>query len=118
MTRTELLKKLLEEYPFSKSTAMVQIATEEGKYEDDDLIITVTKESGNVCGRYDCRFEWKDGNKMVNNMVACVETAKKLGMTANDLLIEAGRKEEDGESKYQELICFSSDQLRKAAKMM
>ncbi len=62
MTRTELLQQLQCRYSIGKSMSIVNMATDDGIFENDDVLIIVTEgDDANLYGgkSYWCDMEWK-----------------------------------------------------------
>ena len=57
MYRTELLQELRNKYPFGKSASIVQTATDNGFFENDDVLIVVNREDAD--DYYQCDLKWK-----------------------------------------------------------
>lgn len=56
MNRKELLNELMERYSFEKAHSIIQIATEDREFENDDVYITMTRTlDGDIFG---CK--WKN----------------------------------------------------------
>lgn len=70
MNRKNLLKELMERYSFEKAHSIIQIATEDRKFENDDMYIVMTRTlDGDI---FD--FKWKNMTKerradLLNNML-------------------------------------------------
>ena len=58
MYRSELLEELMRcKYPFGKAASAVEIATDNGIFENDVVRITIARENDEEC--YKCTLEWK-----------------------------------------------------------
>ncbi len=56
MLRRELLNNLIKKYSFEKSHAIIQLALEDGAYENDEVKVAVT---GVYAGTNTFSLEWK-----------------------------------------------------------
>jgi hypothetical protein len=56
MTRRELLNNLIKKYSFEKSHAIIQIALEDGFYENDEVCVRVDESAGTILF---FSLEWK-----------------------------------------------------------